>query len=79
MQKTSMPAVPASAKTASALAGAEVCLREGEKHSLLFLVNNTIDERAVAVPSDWETFAGEALKNGVLALSGKDSAVLLRK
>ena len=60
-------------------AGVEICLREGEKHGLLFLVNNTTDLRTVAIPSGWEALAGEAPENGVLILSGKGSAVLLRK
>ena len=60
-------------------AGVEICLREGEKHGLLFLVNNTTDSRTVAIPSGWEALAGEAPENGVLILSGKGSAVLLRK
>ena len=57
----------------------EVCLREGEKHSLLFLVNNTTDTRTVAIPAGWEALAGEAPENGVLTLGGKNSAVLLQK
>ena len=63
----------------AAPAGVEICLREGEKHGLLFLVNNTTDSRTVAIPSGWEALAGEAPENGVLILSGKGSAVLLRK
>lgn len=63
----------------AAPAGVEICLREGEKHGLLFLVNNTTDLRTVAIPSGWEALAGEAPENGVLILSGKGSAVLLRK
>ena len=111
----STPGLPASAKTASALAGQFIIGTELEAggvdavlglrragnrccacprgscrcgdsayaraRSTVFSSSSIIRRasRTVAIPSGWEALAGEAPENGVLILSGKGSAVLLRK
>lgn len=58
--------------------GVEACLREGTAHKLLFIVNNTADDRSIGIPDGWQQLVGPAPENGVLTLCGSGSAVLLQ-
>lgn len=59
--------------------GVEACLRQGEEHSLMFIFNNTAQEKSVAVPQDWCDLVGVSAENGTLHLPGRGTAVLMRK
>ncbi len=58
--------------------GVEACVRTGKAHSLLFVVNNTTEEKSFPL-TQWQQLVGPAPDDGVLTLQGRQAAVLLKK